>query len=254
MGQVIGDGECVSLFVNNSNAYVEYLFPGIDWTTIVAPVVGAKDLFDAANSQYFNKIANDPNDPNQVPNQGDVMIFDYTPYPGYANQFDNPYGHVGLCDAADSNGYDLLQQNAPNYGQSVNVTHYGWRFRRCIGWLSPIQQQAPAPDPAPVAAPDPAPTPDPTPAPAPAPVPDPVPVSDPTPAAPVVEPVPVSPPAQSTVVDTTETPAAPVTPVVTPTPENPLVIPQPVAPAPVKSTNWFLNLIFAIVKLLKIKK
>lgn len=149
MGKIIGSGQCVSLIDDNSQAYVEYLFPGVSWTSVLAPVVGAKDLAGHGNS-YLQWIPNDHNNPNQVPEQGDIMVFDATPQTGYTNTYNNPYGHTGICDSADSNGFSLLQQNAPSSGQAVNVTHYGWKFRPCLGWYHPLTT-APAhnPDPAP---------------------------------------------------------------------------------------------------------
>jgi hypothetical protein len=155
----VGDGECVSLIVNNSKAYIEYLFPGVNWTTIIPPVNGARELAGKGN-QYLQWISNDHNNPNQVPVQGDIMVFDATPAAGYANSFDNPYGHVGICDSADSNGYNLLQQNSPSEGSFANITHYAWKFRPCMGWyrpLTPGTTPAPAPAPTPVT-PPPAPT------------------------------------------------------------------------------------------------
>lgn len=145
IGQQIGDGECVSLVVNNSRAYAEYLFPGVSWPAIFAPVSGAKDLWNSVNTQYFQKIANDTSNSSQLPEQGDVMVFDATPKAGYSNTFANPYGHTGICESADDSGYNLLQQNAPASGQVANVTNYPWRYRPCIGWLRPIPQTPPAP-------------------------------------------------------------------------------------------------------------
>lgn len=133
----VGDGQCVSLIVNNSRAYVEYLFPGHSWTTLIAPVVGAKDLPGAFNPLYFEWVANDHNNPNQLPPQGAIMVFDATPQAGYSNTYPNPYGHDGVNDGADSNGMNLLQQNAPGFGQGPNVTHYGWKVRPCLGWAIP---------------------------------------------------------------------------------------------------------------------
>jgi hypothetical protein len=149
LGTVIGDGQCVSLVVNNSRAYVEALYPGVSWPTIIAPVVGAKDMAGKTNS-YLTWIANDHNDPNQVPLQGDIMVFDATPQAGYTNTYNNPYGHTGICDSTDATGFSLLQQNAPAAGAAANVTHYSWKFRPCLGWLRPnTNNPAPSPTPAP---------------------------------------------------------------------------------------------------------
>lgn len=149
LGQVIGDGQCVALVVNNSRAYVEYLWPGVSWTTIIAPVVGARSLLEAANPAYFDVVYNDHNDPNQLPPVGAIMVFDATPQAGYSNTFVNPYGHDGLNDGADSNGVNLLQQNAPATGAAVNITHYGWKVRPCLGWLVPKLGADPTPPPVP---------------------------------------------------------------------------------------------------------
>lgn len=151
---VVGDNQCVSLIVNNSRAYVESLWPGVSWTNIIAPVVGAKSLLTAANPAYFEVINNDHNDPNQVPQQGDIMVFDETPHAGATNTFTNPYGHTGICDGnANGSGFDLAQQNAPSTGQGFNVMHYAWNFRYCLGWLRPkLAGPAPTPTPPPDAA------------------------------------------------------------------------------------------------------
>lgn len=148
-GKVIGDGQCVSLVVNNANAYVEALWPGVSWTTIIAPVVGANQLLTAANPAYFDVIENDHNDVNQLPQQGDIMVFDATPHAGATNTFVNPYGHTGICESADGNGFNLAQENAPSTGQGFNVTHYAWNFRYCLGWLRPKLGSDPTPPPVP---------------------------------------------------------------------------------------------------------
>lgn len=152
INQVIGDGQCVALVVNNSRAYVEALFPGVNWTQIIAPVENANQMAGKSN-QYLQWIENDHNDPNQVPVQGDIMIFDATPAAGYSNTYENPAGHAGMCDSADANGYNLLSQNTPTSGAPATVRNYAWRFRPCMGWyrpLTPGTTPAPAPDPTPV--------------------------------------------------------------------------------------------------------
>lgn len=147
LGKIIGDGQCVSLVINNSKAYVEALFPGVSWPTIMAPVASAKQLANKGNA-FLQWVANNHNDPNQLPPQGAIMIFDATPQVGYENVFPNPDGHDGICDSADSKGYVLLQQNAPAFGQAVNLTRYDWKFRPCLGWYIPTGQM-PTPQPVP---------------------------------------------------------------------------------------------------------
>lgn len=148
LGKVIGDGQCVALVVNNSNAYVEHLFPGVNWTTIIPPVPSAR-LMAGKSNQYLTWVANDHNNPNQVPPQGAIMVFDATPQTGYMNTFNNPDGHTGVCDNADANQYTLLQQNSPSSGSPANVKSYPWKFRPCLGWYVPANSLAPAPTPQP---------------------------------------------------------------------------------------------------------
>lgn len=148
LGHVIGDGQCVSLVVNNSAAYVEALYPGVNWTNIIAPVPDARLMAGKSNS-YLTWIANDHNNPNQNPAQGDIMVFDKTPTAGYSNQTNNPSGHTGICDSANASGYTLLQQNSPSYGSAANVTTYPWKFRPCLGWYHPTGGGSPAPAPTP---------------------------------------------------------------------------------------------------------
>lgn len=149
LGRKIGDGECVSLIVNNPSAYVETLYPGVSWPNIMAPVGSAKQLAGKGNS-YLEWIPNNHGDPNQVPLQGDIAIFDATPQAGYSNTYSNPAGHCGVIDSASNNGIALLQQNAPAFGQAVNVTSYSWKFRPCLGWYRPLTPgTTPPPAPAP---------------------------------------------------------------------------------------------------------
>jgi hypothetical protein len=146
LGKVIGDGQCVSLVVNNSNAYIEHLFPGVSWPNIMPPVASAYQLAGKGNS-YLEWIENDHADVNQLPEQGDIMVFGPTgPNLPYVDKYANPDGHCGICDSATPTGYELLQQNAPAFGAAANVTEYAWDFRPCLGWYHPtISAPAPAP-------------------------------------------------------------------------------------------------------------
>lgn len=148
LGRSVGDGECVALVVNTPQAYVENLFPGVPWPSIIPGVKGAKDMAGKSN-KYLTWVSNDVNNANQLPPQGAIMVFDKTPTPGYTNQFNNPDGHTGATDDANPSGYALLQQNAPAYRQPANVTWYPWRFRKCLGWYVPVTQSIPVPSPPP---------------------------------------------------------------------------------------------------------
>lgn len=113
------------------------LFPNTPWAIIYPPTIYSKDFGARHNATYFEWIVNDHANLAQLPEEGDVMVFDATPNEGYANTYANPYGHTGVCEGATTDGYYLLQQNAPNSGSSVNVTFYPWKFRPCLGWLRP---------------------------------------------------------------------------------------------------------------------
>jgi hypothetical protein len=93
----------------------------------------------------FDFIANDPNDPNQLPNRGDVVIFNGN-QPGSGG-----YGHINIFDMQqDTDHWQGLDQNWG--GQYVHfVTGHVWTY--VIGWMRP--KAAPAPIPAPDPAPDP---------------------------------------------------------------------------------------------------
>lgn len=145
---IVGDGQCVSLVVNNPRSYVAALFPGVSWPSVIAPVVDAKQMAGKSNS-YLTWVANDHNNANQVPSQGDIMVFDATPQAGYSNTYPNPAGHTGVCESASSSGYNLFQQNAPAFGQAPNITSYAWKFRPCLGWYTPTGGSTPAPAPSP---------------------------------------------------------------------------------------------------------
>jgi hypothetical protein len=139
--------ECVTLVW----AYANALWPDVSIKDTIT-IGNAAGLFANSNGAYFEKIANNHSDPNQVPLQGDVMVFGPTPQSGYSNTFPNPDGHCGICDSASPGGYALFQQNSPTTGARPNVTNYPWKYRPCVGWLRPKgSNPAPAPSPAPTA-------------------------------------------------------------------------------------------------------
>jgi len=130
-------------------AYADFLYPNVSIQQDIS-TGNAKTIFANANPAYFDKIANNHNDPNQLPEKGDIMVFDATPEAGFSNQFANPDGHTGICDSATSAGYFLLEQNAPASGEGVNVSERAWKYDPCIGWLRPkVIETSPAPAPVP---------------------------------------------------------------------------------------------------------
>lgn len=129
-----GDFDCVDV----AKHYAMYLFPGVSWVATIG-YGDAKDLFAGASSSYFQKFVNNPSDPNQLPQQGDIMVFGPTPQAGYSNAYKNPYGHVGVVDTVTSTDYTLIQQDSGT-GKAPWLSTRAWRYRPCIGWLRPINQ------------------------------------------------------------------------------------------------------------------
>jgi hypothetical protein len=140
----IGDGECVSLIVNNPASYTALLFPGVTWEDIIAPVINAKDIAGKSN-QYLTWIPNVHSNPNQLPAQGDIGVSGATPV--------NSAGHCWIFDSATPNGISILQQNTPETGEGPNITAYSWTYRPVLGWYHPNFGPAPDPTPAPAPAP-----------------------------------------------------------------------------------------------------
>lgn len=145
LDKVIGDGQCVSLVVNNPESYTAALFPNVSWEEVMAPVALAYQLQGKSN-QYLTWVENDHNDANQLPSQGDIMVFGPTPASGYTDTFENPGGHCGVCDSATTSGYVLLSQDSPATGDAANVYGVPWKYRPCEGWYT-INGSTPAPDP-----------------------------------------------------------------------------------------------------------
>jgi hypothetical protein len=127
-----GDFDCTDI----PKTWAVYLFG--NWTTTLG-YGNAKDIYANANPKYWQKIPNDKSNANQLPQQGDVMVFGPTPAAGYTNQYDNPYGHTGVVDSATSSGYTIIQQ-ASGTNAAASARYWAWKYRPCIGWLRPIPQ------------------------------------------------------------------------------------------------------------------
>lgn len=142
------DGWWGSQCVDAIMSYVEALFTGLTWQILLG-FGNAKDIFTTANLSYFERIANDPNDINQLPEKGDIMVYDATST--------NKFGHIGICDGADSGGVWLIQQDGfvddgvrrTNNNESqvkagddvadgvCTRVYRPWSRSHCIGWLRP---------------------------------------------------------------------------------------------------------------------
>lgn len=138
-----------------------------------AGVPNAYQIYDI-DFPGWTRVANDMNDPNQLPPQGSVIVYDGG-LPGSEGA-----GHVAVIDYADSKNVTVWDQNWG--GMYVHHQSHMWTGHE-RGWLIPNFDQ-PAPEPAPEPQPDPAPeppAPEPTPPPEPTPIPEPEPAPDPTP-------------------------------------------------------------------------
>lgn len=136
--------QCVDVVL----AYGEALFPGVAWSTVFPPVPSAKMLGEKHNPKYFDWIANDHSNVNQLPEQGDIIVCGATPASGYSNPFTNSDGHTGVVDHADTNGYTLLQQDGSNPKGTTFLQTVAWRYRPVLGWLRPkLLSTTPTPSP-----------------------------------------------------------------------------------------------------------
>jgi len=158
--------QCVDYF----NFYYQFLVGHSPYSDGYG-VNGAKDLWNVPTDR-FTKIANNPNDPNQLPDTGDILIYNGTWGAGY--------GHVEMVLSADQNGVNVSAQNSK--GQYVDMEFRPWKkvVGGLIGWMS-FNRFAPEPTATVPPVPEPAPAPQPEPTPVPVVVPDPLPEPVPTP-------------------------------------------------------------------------
>lgn len=77
--------------------------------------------------QFFDKIANNTNDPNQLPLKGDVIVWEAS--------FSPPSGHTALVISATPSGITVLEQNGNNPGGVAYIKTRNWSG--ISGWLRP---------------------------------------------------------------------------------------------------------------------
>lgn len=107
--------------------YAQFLWAGKSWRETVKPN-DAAFVFDGAPDEYWDKIENDPYNYNQLPQQGDVIIWN-----GWAS---NPAGHIAVVDTADVNGVTVVEQDG--FAQTpAKLKYWGWNVLQCRGWLRP---------------------------------------------------------------------------------------------------------------------
>ena len=97
------------------------------------PIGGAREVFEVFRQPlpaYFEKIANNHNDPNQLPYPGDIIVWG----PPYGKIDGVIYGHIAVVRDADSGGFTSFDQNWG--GKYVREVRHDWSG--VIGWLRPF--------------------------------------------------------------------------------------------------------------------
>lgn len=94
---------------------------------------GARDVFEIFMpplNHYFDRIKNDPNNPNQVPQAGDLVFYG-NDFPGSGG-----YGHVVLAidPKPGQPTFNSFRQNEPG-GAKANIGKNNYKY--CLGWLAP---------------------------------------------------------------------------------------------------------------------
>lgn len=111
------------------DSYCEAIF-GKPWSQTITPG-NANQVFNTASGEYFEKILNNPNDPNMVPRYGDIIT--------WAGDGHNQFGHIAVVISADVHGVNVVQQDG--YLQSaafqgrLGYTQAGTGMVQ--GWLRP---------------------------------------------------------------------------------------------------------------------
>lgn len=138
-------GECVSLAIRIAHDVYNVPFG----TLYCSKTQGARDLFeqfDGTIPQYFDKIPNDPNDYNQLPNVGDFIVWGSSM---------GAYGHIGVV--TNPKPLEVFQQLGTPVFRLSEIHTYP-TYGGVLGWLRPkVAEVVPAPVEVPVVEPTPVP-------------------------------------------------------------------------------------------------
>ena len=119
-------GQCVDLF----NQYLVDCL-GIPNPIQMFPVASAYQIWDYANgNNKFEKISNDPN---AIPQEGDIIIW---------GKGVGPHGHVAIFISGDVNKLVYFDQNWNNIQKCIEVNH---NYDDIIGWLRPVKVEVTPP-------------------------------------------------------------------------------------------------------------
>lgn len=111
--------------------YAINIWANTTWKDAWPGAGNACDMINTYNPEYFDRIDNDPNNPAQIPERGDVIVYGGAPI--------NPAGHIAVVLDADQNGVDVVQEDSfmqcPMYVGRLGYTNAG--TGECTGWLRP---------------------------------------------------------------------------------------------------------------------
>jgi hypothetical protein len=96
------------------------------------PVASAYQIWDYANGN--NKFERIVNDPNGIPQEGDIIIW---------GKGLGPHGHVAIYINGDVMKFVSFDQNWNNIQKCIEVTH---NYDDVIGWLRPVKVVTETPD------------------------------------------------------------------------------------------------------------
>lgn len=122
----VGGFQCVDV----PKDYGQQIF-GVDWHALWPGAGNACDMINTYSPTYFDQILNDPANPGQIPQRGDIIV--------YAGNAANVDGHIGVVLAADSGGALLMDQDG-NLQRPMAVERLGYDNQYtgpCSGWLRP---------------------------------------------------------------------------------------------------------------------
>lgn len=126
-------GQCVDLF----NAYYQFVSGRNPYNNGYG-VSSAYKLYDVPTPAGFTKVANNPNNPNQLPPKGAIIIYART-LPGSGG-----HGHVEIVDSADARGLRVWAQNWGGVQRVQNLYHVWPTGGHVRGWLVPTFTTPPA--------------------------------------------------------------------------------------------------------------